>query len=279
MTAPGAVVGQDRSRWLRFAVVAVICVFMLFPLYCMVVVAFTSKSELFDGGSHLWPHRFTMANFTNLFAKFPVGTWFLNSVLVASLTTVLSVTVNLLAGYAFAKLRFWGRTPLFVLVLSTMMIPAQAIMLPQFRTVVHLGLFGTFWAVILPSAATAFGIFLARQFFLSVPDELLEAARIDGAGSVRIFAQIVLPLCKPLIATMVLLAFMGQWNDFLWPLITLKDPNLYTLPVSMRFLQGQYDANYGGLMAMALLTCLPLVAMFLILQRYFVQGLATTGIK
>jgi multiple sugar transport system permease protein len=267
------------SRWVRFAVVGVIALAMLFPLYCMVIVAFTPKADLFDGGSHLWPRHLTLGNFTHLFDRFPVGTWLVNSVMVATLTTILSVCVNLLAGYAFAKVRFWGRRPLFVLVLSTMMIPAQAIMVPQFRTVVHLGLFGTFWAVIFPSAATAFGIFLARQFFLSIPDELLEAARCDGAGNVRIFLGIVLPLCKPLIATMALLAFMGQWNDFLWPLITLKDPNLYTLPVSMRFLQGQYDANYGGLMAMALLTCLPLVAMFLFLQRYFVQGLARTGIK
>lgn len=270
---------RPHAKWMRFAFVAAVCLFMTFPLYCMVIVAFTPKSELFDGGTHLWPDRFTVANFTALFADFPVGTWLVNSVSVAVVTTVLSVTVNLLAGYAFAKLRFAGRGPLFVLVLSTMMIPAQAIMLPQFRTVIDLGLFGTFWAVVLPSASTALGIFLARQFFLSMPEELLESARMDGAGTVRTFVQIVLPLSKPLIAAMVLLAFMNQWNDFLWPLIALKDPQLYTLPVSMRFLQGQYDANYGGLMAMALLTCLPLIVMFLFLQRYFVQGLARTGIK
>nr|WP_253943593.1 carbohydrate ABC transporter permease [Nocardioides sp. zg-1308] len=199
--------------------------------------------------------------------------------MVAGITTALSVTVNLLAGYALAKLRFLGRDAVFVLIISTMMIPAQAIMFPQFRTVIDLGLFGTFWAVILPSAATAFGIFLARQFLLAIPDELIEAATMDGAGQVRIFLRIVLPLCKPLIAVLVLLAFMAQWNDFLWPLIALKDPALYTLPVSLRFLQGQYDADYGGLMAAALITCLPLVLLFVLLQRYFVQGLARTGIK
>lgn len=134
------------------------------------------------------------------------------------------MTVNLLAGYALAKVRFAGRSALFLLVLSTLMIPTQAIMIPQFRVVSSLGLYGTFWAVILPSASTALGIFVARQFMLSVPDELLEAARVDGTGNLRIFARIVLPLSRPLIAVMVLLAFMGQWNDFLWPLITLKDP-------------------------------------------------------
>ncbi len=163
--------------------------------------------------------------------------------------------------------------------LSTLVIPAQAIMLPQFRTVVDLGLFGTFWAVILSSAATALGIFVARQFLLAIPDELLDAARIDGAGELRIFWSVVLPLCRPIIAVMVLVAFMGQWNDLLWPLITLKDPRLYTLPVSLRFLHGQYDADYGSLMAAALLTSVPLVLMFVLLQRWLVQGLARTGIE
>ena len=267
------------SRWVRFGIVAVVCALMLFPLYCMLIVAFTPRDALFDSGAQLWPDDFTTSNFTRLFDRFPVGTWFVNSVLVASITTAISVSVNLLAGYAFAKLRFLGRDAIFIMILSTMMIPAQAIMLPQFRTVIDLNLFGTFWAVILPSAATAFGIFLARQFLLSIPDELLEAAKIDGAGQVRIFLRIVLPLCRPLVAVMVLLAFMSQWNDFLWPPITLKDPALYTLPVSLRFLQGQYDADYGGLLAAALLTCLPFVVLVLFLQRYFVQGLARTGIK
>jgi multiple sugar transport system permease protein len=267
------------SKWARFGICSAVCLVILFPLYCMLVVAFTPKSELFNGGTHLWPAAFTTSNFTDLFDAFPVGTWFTNSVLVAGITTAIAVFFNLLAGYAFAKLRFWGKSPLFFLILSTMMIPAQAIMIPQFRMVTSLGIYGTFWAVILPSAAAAFGIFLARQFMLSIPDELIEAAKVDGASNLRIFFRIVLPLCKPLIAVMTLLSFMAQWNDFLWPLIVLKTPELYTLPVSLRFLQGQYDANYGGLMAMALLTCLPLVVLFLLLQRYFVQGLARTGIK
>ena len=265
--------------WLRVLICGVVALVMIFPVYCMIVVALTPKSELFSSGAHLWPHQFTLGNFRLLFDKFPLGQWFSNSVAVAGITTFLSVTVNLLAGYALAKVRFAGRSALFLLVLSTLMIPTQAIMIPQFRMVTSLGLYGTFWAVILPSAATALGIFLARQFMLSVPDELLEAARVDGAGNLKIFARIVLPLSKPLIAVMVLLAFMGQWNDFLWPLITLKDPNLYTLPVALRFLQGEYDQNYGGLMAMALMASLPLIVLFLALQRFFVEGLARSGLK
>ncbi|WP_270255285.1 carbohydrate ABC transporter permease [Kocuria marina] len=262
----------------RVAICTIITVIMVFPLYAMVRMAFSTRSELF-AGDILIPDSWTLANFQNLFEKYPMGTWVMNSVAVSLVTVVLSVTINLLAGYAFAKIPFRGRSILFILVLSTLMIPAQAIMIPQFRIVSELGIYGTFWGVILPSAATALGIFLARQFFLSIPDELLEAARLDGAGQLRIFFSIVLPLARPLIAVMVLLAFMNTWNDFLWPLIVLKDPELYTLPVSLRFLQGEFSNDYGGLMAAGLISCVPLVVLFLLLQKWFVQGIARTGIR
>lgn len=262
----------------RVAICTIITVIMVFPLYAMVRMAFSTRSELF-AGDILIPDSWTLANFQNLFEKYPMGTWVMNSVAVSLVTVVLSVTINLLAGYAFAKIPFRGRSILFILVLSTLMIPAQAIMIPQFRIVSELGIYGTFWGVILPSAATALGIFLARQFFLSIPDELLEAARLDGAGQLRIFFSIVLPLARPLVAVMVLLAFMNTWNDFLWPLIVLKDPELYTLPVSLRFLQGEFSNDYGGLMAAGLISCVPLVVLFLLLQKWFVQGIARTGIR
>ncbi|MCT1617325.1 ABC transporter permease subunit [Kocuria indica] len=262
----------------RVAICTIITVIMVFPLYAMVRMAFSTRSELF-AGDILIPDSWTLANFQNLFEKYPMGTWVMNSVAVSLVTLVLSVTINLLAGYAFAKIPFRGRSILFILVLSTLMIPAQAIMIPQFRIVSELGIYGTFWGVILPSAATALGIFLARQFFLSIPDELLEAARLDGAGQLRIFFSIVLPLARPLVAVMVLLAFMNTWNDFLWPLIVLKDPELYTLPVSLRFLQGEFSNDYGGLMAAGLISCVPLVVLFLLLQKWFVQGIARTGIR
>lgn len=266
-------------RWIRFSVCVVVSAVFALPLYAMVVVAFTARQSLFDGGAHLWPGQWTTANFAHLFHAFPVGRWFANATLVAALTTVISVSVNLMAGFALAKLRFRGRTVVFVAIVSTLMVPAQAIMIPQFKLVADLGLFGLFWAVILPSASTALGIFLARQFMLAIPDELLEAARLDGASTTSIILRVVLPLCRPLIAVMVLLAFMTQWNDFLWPLITLRVPQLYTLPVALRFLQGQYDADYGGLMAMALMTSLPLIVLFVFLQRFFVAGLTRSGLR
>lgn len=266
-------------RSLRIVVCVLVCAVFAFPLLAMLAVAFTPRELIFDGGAGLWPKRWTTANFTGLFDTFPVWKWFGNALLVALLTTALAVAVNLMAGYALAKLRFRGRGLVFVVVLSTLMVPTQAIMMPQFELVARMGLIGLFWAVILPSASTALGVFLARQFFLSVPVELVEAARIDGCSQWTAFLRIVLPLARPLIAVMSLLAFMTQWNDFLWPLITLRDPELYTLPVAMSFLQGQFDADYGGLMAMALLSCVPLLVVFVVLQRFFVEGFARSGIR
>lgn len=266
-------------RWARLLACVLVSAVFVLPLWAMLVVALTPRELLFDGGAGLWPAAWTLENFTDLASDFPVWRWFGNALLVAGLTTVLSVTVNLAAGFALAKLRFRGRTVVFVLVLSTLMVPTQAVMIPQFELVARLGLVGLFWAVILPSASTALGVFLARQFFVSVPDELLDAARMDGCGTLATLWHVVLPLAKPLVAVMSLLAFMTQWNDFLWPLIVLRDPDLYTLPVALRFLQGQFDTDYGGLMAMALLASVPLLVVFVALQRYFVAGFARSGVK
>lgn len=276
---PGSRQRRDRiERGVRVALAVVVGVVMVFPLWVMLVTAFSGGSS-YSRTLRLWPDQPTLENFTRVFAAWPVGSWFLNSVTITALTTILSVAVSVLGGFAFAKLRWRGRTLVFLLLLATMMIPTQAILVPQFRLVNALGLVGTFWAVILPGAAATFGIFLARQFMLAIPTELLEAARVDGAGTGRIFWSIVLPLCRPLLAVLTLLSLMYQWNDFLWPLIVLRDPALFTLPIGLQFLQGQYLTDYGALMAMTLISVAPLVVLFLVFQRYFVQGLATTGLK
>lgn len=262
----------------RIVLAVIVAVVMAFPLYVMLVTAFSGQS-VFTQQLRLFPTTVTIDNFRRVFAAWPVGQWFVNSITVSVITTVVSVAVSVAAGYAFAKLRFPGRSVLFFLLLSTMMIPTQAILVSQFSIVNHLGLVGTFWAVIIPGAAATFGIFLARQFILAVPTELLEAARLDGAGAIRTFVHVVLPLCKPLLAVLTLLSLMYQWNDFLWPLIVLRDPSLYTLPIGLQFLQGQYTTDYGALMAMALIAVAPLVILFLAFQRFFVQGLATTGLR
>jgi multiple sugar transport system permease protein len=271
--------GARVGYLLRLVAAIVVSVVLLFPLYWMVVVAFSSKQELLTRDLRLWPREFTLANFTKVFETFPTVTWFGNSVVIAAFVTALTVLVNLLAGYAFARLRFPGGNVLFLLTLSTLMLPVQVIMVSQFKLVTELGIYGTYWAVILPTAATAFGIFLARQFIIGIPEEILEAARVDGAGHFRIFAQVVLPLCKPLIAVLILLTFLYTWNDFAWPLIALKESELYTLPIGLLFLKGQYGTDYGAIMALALVSVLPMIIVFLAFQRYFVQGFARSGIK
>ncbi|MDT9594971.1 carbohydrate ABC transporter permease [Nocardioides zeae] len=267
------------SRPVRFLVCVLVCAVFVLPLAAMVVIAFTPRDALLDDGASLWSGRWTLDNFRGLFDRFPVARWFGNALLVAGLTTLLSVAVNLLGGYALAKLRFRGRGLVLLVVLGTLVVPTQVVMIPQFELVARLGLVGFFWAVILPSASTALGLFLARQFFVGFPDELVEAARVDGCSTFGAFRRVVLPNARPLIAVMTLLAFMTQWNDFLWPLITLRDPDLYTLPVALRLLQTAYDNDYGGIMAMALLSSLPLLVMFVVLQRYFVAGLTRSGIR
>jgi ABC-type glycerol-3-phosphate transport system permease component len=251
---------------------------MIFPFYVLVLTAFTDTT-VFSQQLQLIPRALTLVNYTKVLDAWPVLSWFGNSVIITVITTVLTVAFSTLAGYAFAKLKFPGAGVLFLALLATMMIPSQATLVPLFRIVNGMDLVGTFWAVILPGAAGTFGVFLARQFMLAIPTEVIEAAKIDGAGSVSIFLRIVLPLSKPLLAVLTLLSVMGQWNDFLWPLIVLRDPVLFTLPIGLQFLKGQYTTDYGALMAMTLLSVAPLVILFLVFQRYFVQGLATTGIR
>lgn len=244
---PAPAGGQQRRRrrlvLVRLLAASTSSVLVLFPLYWMVVVAFSPRDELFTRELTLWPGRFTLENFARVFEQFPVLTWFGNSVAIAVVVTALTVTINLLSGYAFAHLNFPGNNLVFLITISTMMIPVQVVMVSQFRLVTELGIYGTFWAVILPSAATAFGIFLARQSIIAIPREIIEAAQMDGAGPFRIFLRIILPLSKPLIAVLILLTFLSSWNDFAWPLIALKENNLFTLPIGLRFLQGAFGSD------------------------------------
>lgn len=263
----------------RTVAAVVISAVIVFPLYWMVVVAFSSRSELLGPDLHLWPAAFTLENFQRVLASFPIATWFSNSLAITLTVAVLTVVVNLLAGYAFALLRFRGSTALFFVALATLTLPVQVIMVALFRLITGMGLYGTYWAVILPTAASAFGLFLARQFMVGIPRDLIEAARLDGASHVRVFRSVVLPLSRPLIAVLFFMSTLQSWNDFAWPLIALKENRLFTLPIGLLYLQGQFASDYGGTMAFALLSVLPIVVVFLVFQRYFVQGFARSGLR
>jgi ABC-type glycerol-3-phosphate transport system permease component len=265
-----------RLRWITAAGLAVL---FAFPLYWMLVSAVSPLSELRAGDYGLWPHSFELSNFTDAWQRFPFGRWFLNSWIIAVASVVLTVSINVVCGYAFAKLRFPGREVLFLLIVSTLMIPIQVIMVPQFRIVADLGWVDSYLGVIVPRAAEAFGIFFARQYFRGIPDELIEAARIDGAGEWAIFRRVALPLAKPLIATLIIFTFMWRWNEFAWPLIVLKDTEVYTLPIGLLFLKGQYATDVTALMSMAILSIAPTALVFIAFQRYFIEGVLRSGLK
>lgn len=268
--------GADVVRWLAAAAGALL---FAFPLYWMAVTAVSSMAELRSNDYGLIPRQILWDSFRRLFDDFPFARWFLNSVIIAVAAVALTVTVNLICGYAFAKLRFPGRRILFLLIVSTLIIPVQVLMVPQFQIVADLGWVDTYWGVIIPRAAEAFGIFFCVQFFRGIPDELIEAARLDGAGELQILGRIVLPLSKPLIAVLIIFTFMWRWNEFAWPLIVLKDPNSYTLPIGLRFLQGQFTTDYTALMAGSMLSVLPMLAVFIFFQRYFIEGVVRSGLK
>jgi ABC-type glycerol-3-phosphate transport system permease component len=252
---------------------------MIFPVYWMLVTALQPEGSLLAGVAKLWPQHLDFGNFSAALSAQPWGRWFLNTVLVSIGSVVLAVPTSLLAGYAFAKMRFRGRGVVFVLILCTIIMPIQVIMVPMFRVTSDLHMFDSIWGVILPEVPYPFGVFLARQYMLSIPNELLEAARVDGAGEVRTFTRAVLPLCKPLIAVLVLFNVIYRWNDFAWPLIILKSTNQYTITVGLLYLQGQNVVNYAQELGMALLTVLPMLGLFAFLQRYYVQGLLRSGIR
>ncbi|MCZ4517067.1 carbohydrate ABC transporter permease [Rhodococcus ruber] len=269
-----------RALVLRTVIIAVIGLITVAPLYWMLAVAFSTRGELLGGGElRLWPRRVTWENVTRVFDSFPVATWLGNSIAIAVVVTIITVVTSLLAGYAFAHLKFRFSTPLFFIALATLVLPVQVIMVALFRIVVGLGLYGTYWAVILPSSASAFGLFLARQFMLGIPRELLEAARLDGAGHWQIFRRVVLPLSGPLIAVLAFMSLLQSWNDFAWPLIALRENELFTLPIGLLYLQGQANSDYGATMAFALINVVPMALLFLFFQKYFIAGFARSGIK
>jgi multiple sugar transport system permease protein/alpha-1,4-digalacturonate transport system permease protein len=252
---------------------------MVFPIYWMFATAVRPRSEVFGEETRLIPSAFVWRNFADAWARLPFLQWTINSLVIAVIAVALTVSINLLCGYAFAKFRFPGRNLLFFAIISALMIPIQVILVPEFLIVSWLGLLNSYWGVILPRAAEAFGIFMVRQFMVSIPDELIEAARIDGAGELKIFLAVVVPLCKPIIAVLVIFTFMWRWNDFVWPLMVLTDQDLYTVQLGLNLLKGQYNTEWTNIMAIALLSLLPMFAIFMVFQRYLVRGIAGTGLK
>ncbi|GAA3339228.1 carbohydrate ABC transporter permease [Curtobacterium pusillum] len=269
------------GRWILVAGLTALAILMVFPLYWMLVSALTPGGQSQSGSFYLFPTNPTFENYAQVFSTQPVWRWLGNSALITSVGTALSVVVSLMAGYALAKFRFVGRGLLYSAFLVTIMIPIQVTLVPSFLVVAKIGLVDSPWAVILPTVFDVVGIFIARQFMLGVPDALMEAARLDGAGEFQTFFRVVLPSCGPLVGVLVILGFMTRWNDFLWPLVVLQGNENLTVPVALSTLTNNpaFSSPWGAVMAIATITVLPLLVVFLAFQRQFVQGIASTGIK
>jgi len=243
-----------------------------------------SASFMADGQASVYPPRFFPVKiiydqYNLLFTRLNVAVNFVNSLVLSMLITLISLFFNSMAGYAFAKYRFAGRDKLFKLLLSSMIIPAQVTMLPLFLMLKSMGLINTYMAIVIPGLANIFGIFLIRQYAMSIPDSLIEAARIDGATDFQIYYKVILPLSKPILVTLAIFTFMGVWNDFLWPLIALTDNSMYTLPVALANLMGEHTKDPELMMAGSVITIIPVIIVFLALQSYYIKGIMMGSIK
>lgn len=263
----------------KYLVIAIGLFITLGPFYWMLVGATNSSGSLLSVPPNLIPGDQLATNFRNLIDNIDIFQALWNSTIITVTFTVVAGLFSAAAGYAFAKYEFRGRKTLFAMLLVSMMIPYQALIIPQFELFANIGILNSYSAIILPQLAYPFAIFLMRQSMKSIPDSLLESARIDGCGEYRIFFQISLPMMLPAIGAVSIFLFTHQWNNFLWPLVAIVTEDMYTLPIVLSILAGQDNLDYGQLMLAAAISVLPIFIMFLFLQRYFIAGIASGAVK
>jgi multiple sugar transport system permease protein len=272
-------VRMDLPHSLLFIVMCLVAVAMLFPFIWMAFTSLKPENEVVAFPPTLVPHAWTVSSYVDIWQRIPYGRFFLNSLIFAGGVTIISLTLDSMTAFALSRLALPGRDVIFVVVLIALMLPFQVTFIPLFVTVYQLGWLNTFAGLIVPRASNAFGIFLLRQFFMTLPRELDEAARVDGAGNFYIYSRIVLPLSVPALATLAIFHFMYNWNDFLWPLLITSSPDMRTLPAGLALFMGQHVIEYSVVMAGATLALAPLIVAFLFVQKYFVQSIAMSGLK
>ena len=271
---------STKGRWWLYLILSVAVLAVAAPFIWMLLGSFKSTTELRQSPPTWWPEDPTLDNFRQLFSKASFGTYFMNSTIVAVVVTAGNLIFCSMVGYALAMLDFPGRNVLFGVVMGTLLIPGMVTFVPQFVLAANAGLVGTLPGLFLPFLVAPFGVFLMRQYIKGLPRDLLDAGRVDGAGELRIFWRIILPLCGPALATLGILTFLASWNNFLWPLVVGQTEDSYTLPVALAlFAKGQNATNYGLLLAGATVVVMPILLIFLAFQRRFIEGIATTGIK
>lgn len=264
---------------LRTTLLIFLTLVVLIPVAWFMLSSFKDLTDLSARPPKLLPTRWATENYTEAFKMYDYIRYFSNSVIVTVLATALTLLINSMAAYGFAKYNFRGRDGLFVLTLAMIMIPLQVILIPIYLVVSSLGMVNTYWGMIIPAAATPTGVFIIRQYMLTIPDELIESARIDGAGEFKIYARIVMPLARPALAVVAIFSVLWRWNDFLWPLLIAQDERLYTLPVALALLNGQLVVPYPVVLAMSVMSIIPVLLIFIFMQRQLIQGIAHTGLK
>ncbi len=251
----------------------------LVPFVWMVLTSFKPLAEIFVFPPTWWPETFTFENYKVAFSAAPFGRYYVNSLFVAVAVTLGQLVTCSLAAYAFARLKFWGRDALFYLFLATMMVPPQVTMIPGFMILHWLGWIDSYAALIVPGLASAFGTFLLRQFFMTIPRELEEAANIDGCSRIGVLWHIILPLSRPALATLAVFTFMAVFNDFIWPLIVLNSQDMYTVQLGLAIFRDRYGLEWGNLMAGSVMATLPILVVFIFAQKYFIKGITLSGLK
>ena len=272
---PGTVARPARIA--AFTMLLLGGVAMIMPIVFMLVTSFKSNSEIYE--LHFLPRAPTLDNYASVLGHSPFGRWFLVSFTVATATTLSVLFFDSLVGYTLAKFRFAGRGVVFVAILSTLMIPTEMLVIPWYVMAKTMGWLDTIWGIMFPGMMTGFGVFLMRQFFLGVPDELIDAARVDGLSEFRIFWEVALPLVTPALSALAIFAFLGNWTAFLWPLIVTTSPKLYTVPVGLASLSGEFGTDWEMIMTGSSIATIPTLVVFIVLQRNIINGIMLTGLK
>lgn len=270
---------QHRHNILKYGIAILLTLIFLLPVLYIILNAFKPTTELYSTNPTIFPKVWTLDNFRHAVSKGDFTRYIFNTFYVTIMSTLFAIIINTMAGYALAKFKFKGANLILILILSTIMLPLEVIMVPIFSVLKATGLYNSMWALIIPPAATPTGIFMMRQYLLTIPDELIESARIDGASEFQIFFKIILPNAKPAIATLAIFSFMWRWNDYVWPLIAINDPKKYTLQLAIANYSGEFNVDWNSLLAMSAISMVPMLIVFLIFQRQFVQGTVSSGMK
>jgi alpha-1,4-digalacturonate transport system permease protein len=271
--------GVNKISIPRTIIVLILALITIFPIVWVVLSSFKPQSELFSSPMSFLPRTWTLENYEEALGRGNFLTYFKNSLFVSIMSTIICVAINTMAGYALAKFAFPGKKATFSVMLATLMVPLQVIMIPIFLQLKRFGLLNNLWGIIIPPAATPTGVFLAKQYMTTLPDSLIEAARIDGAGEGFIFRKIILPMSKPIIATIAIFSFMWRWNDYLWPLIVITKSKYQTIQQSLATFVGQLQINWSNLLAMTTISIIPVIVVFLCFQRFFMQGVTAGAVK